>query len=211
MEYLEYGEEELSFLRGADPVLAEVIDKVGMLKMPVDPDLYTALVRNVIGQQITIAIYERTWAEFQRLFGEVPDPRKVMDAGVERLRAMGIPYRRAEYIIGISDGVVSGTIDERKMAAMDDDTVFKALDSIRGIGPWTAEMTMLFYLRRRNVFSFLDVALIRGLKRMYGLDEVTKKDFEVYRSRFSPYCSVASLYIWEVGEGRVSVEHRDIL
>jgi len=205
VEFFTYSDEEVDFLRNADDKLAQVIDIVGPLRMPLDPNLFTSLSRNIIGQQISIPVYERIWADFQKRFGEVPDPSIVLSAGKNALIEMGLTIRKSEYILGIAQGIVDGAIDEESIVSMSDDDAMAALDSIRGIGPWTAEMSLLFYMNRRDVFSFGDLCLIRGLKRMYNLDEVPRSVFEEYRRKFSPYGSVAMLYIWEVGEGRVSL------
>lgn len=203
MRFFEYGEREVSYLKRKDKRLAAVIDSVGHLDMPMDGDLYSSLVRNVIGQQISIPLYERMWARFREAYGDVPDPKKVIAGGADKLRELGMTARKAEYILGLSEGAIGGTVDRSAVDEMDDEEAFRFLDSLRGIGPWTAEMAMLFCLGRKDVFSYGDLALIRGIRMLYGVKKVSKAYFERLRKRFSPYGSVASFYIWEVGEGRV--------
>ena len=204
MEYVECTEEEIAYLSSSDSAMASLIRKVGKIGFEADPDLHTSLVRCIIGQQISIPMYERIWDEFKKEYGEIPSPGRVLDGGVGKLKSLGIPTNRAEYILGISKGFLDGDLDQSAIERMYDDDAFRALVKIRGVGPWTAEMAMIFCLRRKNVFSFGDLALIRGIRRMYGLESVSKADFESYRKLFSPYCTAASLYIWEVGEGRVA-------
>lgn len=86
---------------------------------------------------------------------------------------------------------------------MSDEEAIKALSALSGIGVWTAEMILLFCMQRPNVFSFGDLAIHRGLRMIYHHRNVDKKLFEKYRRRFSPYCSVASLYIWAVAGGAI--------
>lgn len=171
-----------------------------------DPDLFTSLMRNIIGQQISIPRYEAIWALFQERFGAAPDPEMVLEADPSELKALGITSMKAGYIHGIAEGLLDGSIDEGRIAEMDDDAAMEAMTSIRGVGPWTAEMAMIFRLGRRDVFSYGDLALIRGIRMLYGVPEVDRRLFEDLRTRFSPCCTIASFYIWEVGEGRVPVD-----
>ena len=110
-EYTECTEEEMSHLRSADPVMASLVDGMGPLKFEMDPDLHTSLVRCIVGQQISIPMYERIWDRFREAYGEVPEPGRIIDGGLEGLRSLGIPRSRSEYILGISRGVLDGTID----------------------------------------------------------------------------------------------------
>ncbi len=161
--------------------MASLIEKVGTIGFEADPDLHTSLVRCIIGQQISIPMYEHIWETFREKYGEIPEPRKIVEGGTEKLRSLGIPSRRSEYIVGISEGFLSGAIDERSIMGMDDRDAFRALTDIKGVGPWTAEMAMIFCLRRKDVFSFGDLALIRGIRRMYGMESVSKAEFESLR------------------------------
>lgn len=85
---------------------------------------------------------------------------------------------------------------------MEDEEAISYLSSLKGIGRWTAEMILLFCLQRKNIFSYNDLAIQRGLKMIYHHKKITKDLFEKYKRRFSPYCSVASLYIWHVSGNR---------
>lgn len=198
-----YGDAETSYISSRDPLLAGIVSSVGHLREPMDPDLFTSLVRNIIGQQISIPRYEAIWSAFRRMFGDAPDPSEVIAADASELRGLGITSMKTGYIRGIAGGFLDGSIDEDRISDMDDDAAMEALTSIRGVGPWTAEMAMIFRLGRENVFSYGDLALIRGIRMLYGVPEVDRGFFDELRRRFSPCCTVASFYIWEVGEGRI--------
>ena len=86
---------------------------------------------------------------------------------------------------------------------MSDDEAIRALSELRGIGVWTAEMILLFSLQRENIFSYDDLAIQRGLRMLYRHKRIDRALFEKYRRRFSPYCSVASLYLWAVSGGAI--------
>ena len=86
---------------------------------------------------------------------------------------------------------------------MDDDEVCRHLSQLSGIGTWSAEMIMLFSMQRPNILSFGDLAIQRGLRMIYHHRKIDRKLFEKYRKRFSPYCSIASLYLWAVAGGAI--------
>ena len=91
---------------------------------------------------------------------------------------------------------------------MTDEEAIAALSSLKGIGVWTAEMILLFCLQRPDIFSFGDLAILRGIRMVYHHKDIPRERFERYRKRFSPYCSVASLYFWAVA-GNAIPEMKD--
>ena len=96
-----------------------------------------------------------------------------------------------------------GECNLEKIKEMTDEEVIAALSSLKGVGTWTAEMILIFCLQRQNVFSYGDLAILRGVRMVYHHRKIDRKLFEKYRRRFSPYCSVASLYFWAVAGGAI--------
>ncbi len=119
------------------------------------------------------------------------------------LQSLGMTFRKAEYITDFAEKVHSGAFDLEEISEMSDEDAIKALASLKGIGVWTAEMILLFCLQRPDIFSYDDLAIQRGLRMVYHHRKIDRKLFEKYRRRFSPYCSVASLYLWAVAGGAV--------
>ena len=107
------------------------------------------------------------------------------------------------YIKDFSRKVHSGEFDVEKLAEMTDEEVIKELSSLKGIGVWTAEMLLLFCMQRPDVVSFGDLAIIRGMRMLYRHREIDRKKFDRYRKRYSPYGSVASLYLWAISAGAI--------
>ena len=112
-------------------------------------------------------------------------------------------FRKAEYITDFAEKIRSGAFNLESVKYMSDADAIRALSSLKGIGVWTAEMILLFCLQRPNVFSYDDLAIQRGLRMVYHHRKIDRKLFEKYHRRFSPYCSVASLYLWEVSGGAI--------
>lgn len=118
-------------------------------------------------------------------------------------QSLGMTFRKAEYITDFAEKIRSGAFNLESVKYMSDADAIRALSSLKGIGVWTAEMILLFCLQRPNVFSYDDLAIQRGLRMVYHHRKIDRKLFEKYHRRFSPYCSVASLYLWEVSGGAI--------
>ena len=200
--YFQYSEKEISYLKSKDKKLAEVIERIGHIDRSVDPDLFSSVVRHIIGQQISTKAQKTIWERLMQSFGDV-SPKMIADASVERLQALGMSFRKAEYIKDFSEKIVTNEFDLNALEHMSDAEAITALTSLKGIGVWTAEMILLFCLQRPDILSFGDLAIVRGMRMVYHHRKIDRKLFEKYRRRLSPYGSVASLYFWEVAGGAI--------
>ena len=205
--YFAYGEAELDYLRKKDKRLAAVIDRVGHIDRAVDPDLFYSVIHHIIGQQISTKAQATIWQRMQDALGEV-NAETVLAAGVPRLQSLGMTFRKAEYITDFAGKIHTGAFDLDTVEHMSDEDAIRELSALKGIGVWTAEMILLFCMQRPDIFSYDDLAIQRGLRMVYHHRSIDRKLFEKYRRRFSPYGSVASLYLWAVAGGAVP-EMRD--
>ncbi len=199
-EVFPYGARETDYLKRKDKKMAAVIDRVGHIERTLDESLFPAVVRHIVGQQISTKAQQTIWQRVRDDLGEV-DAARVLAAGIPRLQGLGMSFRKAEYITDFAQRVADGRFRLDEVAAMADDEAIAALASLRGIGVWTAEMILLFSLKRTDVLSFGDLAIQRGMRMLYRHREITRPRFERYRKRYSPYGSVASLYLWAVSGG----------
>ena len=200
--YFIYGDEEIEYLKSKDKILGEVIEKIGHIERVTDTDLFSSVVHHIIGQQISTKAQETIWQRLKDELGEV-NAENIYKTDVSRLQSLGMSFRKAEYIKDFADKVHSGSFNLQDISEMSDEEAIKALASLKGIGVWTAEMILLFCLQRPDIFSFDDLAIQRGLRMVYHHRKIDRKLFEKYRRRFSPYCSVASLYLWAVSGGAI--------
>ncbi|MDO5402007.1 MAG: DNA-3-methyladenine glycosylase 2 family protein [Eubacteriales bacterium] len=200
--YFEYGEKEIEYLKSRDKKLAEVIDKIGHIDRTVDDDLFSAVVHHIIGQQISTKAQQSIWKKVNDELDEV-NADTLLSLGRDRLQQFGISFRKTDYILDFAGKVKRDEFDLESIYTMSDEEVIRQLSSLKGIGVWTAEMLLLFCLQRPNVFSFGDLAILRGIRMVYHHREVNREKFEKYRRRFSPYCSAASLYLWAVAGGAI--------
>ena len=198
--YFEYGEMELAYLRKRDKRLCAVIDRIGHVDRAVDPDLFSSVVHHIIGQQISTKAQATIWQRMQDALGAV-NAEAVLAAGVPALQALGMTFRKAEYITDFAEKVQTGAFDLDAVWHMRDAEAIEALRGLKGIGVWTAEMILLFCMQRPDIFSYDDLAIRRGLRMVYRHREIDRARFEKYRRRFRPYGSVASLYLWAVSGG----------
>ena len=194
---LKYGEAELDYLRNACPKLGAVIDKMGFLERKIVPDLFVALVSSVVAQQISGKAAETIWRRFESLIGEV-SPENILRADPLEMQKCGMSHKKVGYIVGIATAAADGTVDFKALSKMQDSEVIEKLSSLKGVGVWTAEMLLIFSLERPDVLSWGDFAIKKGLMKLHGLESISKAEFEEFRKLYSPYNSVASLYLWEV-------------
>ena len=199
-QYFAYGTTETDYLCCKDKRIARVIERVGPVRREVRPDLFDALMHAIVGQQIATKAQQTVWNRLVQALGEVT-PASVDRMEADALQRLGLSFRKVGYMKGAARKNLLGELDIEALRHMDDTRVSAALCQLEGVGVWTAEMLMLFSLQRPDVFSFGDLAIHRGLRMVYRHKVVNRERFEMYRRRFSPYGSVASLYLWAVAGG----------
>ncbi len=195
MMFFEYGQKEIDYLKHRDKKLGAAIDMIGLIKREITPDPFTALVSSVVSQQISNKAAATVWNRLQTLLGNIT-PESIVQTERSAIQGCGMSERKAGYIKGIADAATSGIVDFNGLHTLTDEEIIKRVSSLRGVGVWTAEMLLIFSLCRPDVVSYKDLAICRGMMNLYGLDEFPKETFERYRKRYSPYGSVASLYLW---------------
>ena len=184
-----------------DKKLGAAINRIGLIERQVIPDLFAALVHSIVSQQISGPAAATVWRRILDYFGTLT-PEKIGQASCEEIQQLGISMRKARYIKGVAQAALEGRLDLQELNNLPDEDVIKRLVSLPGVGVWTAEMMLIFSLQRPDVVSWGDYGIRKGMMKLYGLDELTREQFDKYRKRYSPYGSVASLYLWEIAAGR---------
>lgn len=199
MKYFQYGSAEIQYLKSKDPALGIAIDRIGFIKREVIPDLFAALVNSIIGQQISPKAADTVWKRLQDKLGYVT-PESVGQASADEIKCCGLSARKAGYIKAIADMITRDQLNLTEISALPDEIFIKRMSSLPGIGVWTAEMLLIFSLQRPDVVSFGDLAIRRGMMKVYGLNFLTKEEFHNIRERYSPCGTVASLYLWAAAQ-----------
>ncbi len=200
--YFEYGEKEINYLKKKDKRLGEAIDKIGMLKRPIDTDIFTAIIRAILGQQVSRQARETVFARMETALSGI-SAKSINNLTIEDIQAFGTTFKKAEYMKDFAEKVCRGELNLDKLHELCDAEVIKELSALKGIGVWTAEMLLASTLHRDDVFSYGDIAIHRGLRMLYRHKEVTKEMFERYRKRYSPYGTTASVYLWAIAAGAI--------
>lgn len=195
MKYFVYGRKEIDYLKGKDKKLGAAIDDIGPIKRPITPDPFTALVGSIVNQQISNKAAATVHRRLVELVGEI-SPRNIADKSKDEIQSCGMSHRKAGYLKGIAEAALTGQVDFDLLRTMEDEEVIKTLTSLRGVGVWTAEMLLINSFCRPDIVSYRDLAIRRGMMRLYNLEELPRDTFDYYRKRYSPYGSVASLYLW---------------
>jgi len=195
MQFFEYGEKEIEYLKKKDKKLGAAIEQIGMIQREVTPDTFQALISSIVGQQISSKAADTVWKRLVELVGSIT-PESISGADISDIQACGMSQRKAGYIKGAAEAAVNGIIDFGTLHTLSDQEIITKLSALHGVGEWTAEMLLIFSLNRPDVVSYKDLAIRRGMMNLYRLKELPKEKFERYKKRYSPYGSVASLYLW---------------
>jgi len=200
--YFQYGEKEAEYLKSKDKKLGEAIKKIGHIYRPIEPDLFSSVVNSIIGQQISTAAHKTIWKRMTDSLIDV-NADTVCGCQVNELQSFGMTFRKAEYIKSFAEKVQSGEFDIDALHNEPDEEVIRKLSELKGIGVWTAEMIMTFCMQRPDIVSYGDLAILRGMRMLYHHREIDKKLFLKYKNRYSPYGTVASLYLWAIAGGAI--------
>lgn len=193
----EYGKEEMDYLTHADPVLGAAISRLGRLERIVMPDIFTALVYAIIGQLISAKAAQTIWGRMQMKLGEIT-PGNLSKYRADEIHSCGITMKKANSILQIAQATEQGEFIPDELHSMTDEDIIRKLISLPGVGRWTAEMLLIHALERPDVVSWGDIAIRRGMVKLYKLDALDKKLFDRYRHNYSPAGSVASIYLWKI-------------
>lgn len=186
-------------LRNADERWSPILDRVGPCDLKPRKDRFGTLVRAIIGQQISTAAARTIDARLRTLSGEPHDPIRLIAAGEDGLRSCGLSGVKARYVLNLSEAVRDGRLPLARIGTLSDDEIKARLTAVKGIGPWTAEMFLIFSLNRPDVLSPGDLGIRVGLRDFYGLEEhPTPAECARLTETWRPYRSVAMWYLWRV-------------
>ena len=193
----------LKHLKQKDEKMGRIIAKFEKPEFKKDNNYFEALVRAIVYQQLSgkaaATIYER----FKDLFtnNKFPSPSIVMEKSHEELRSVGLSNQKASYIHNIANAFYTGTVP-KNINAIDDNEVIECLTTIKGVGPWTAEMFLMFTLNRPDVFPVTDLGIQKGFQLFFQLDKLPRPDQMIKNAEpWRPYRTLASWYLWRLVEG----------
>lgn len=177
-----------------DELLGPVVEKYGPEGITSRDDLFQTLVRSIVGQQISVTAADAIWGRLCTHLGAVT-PEHVLAKDQESIASCGLTRPKASYIFGLAQDAVR--LMDQPWQTMTDQEIQKHLVSFRGIGPWTAEMLLMFHFLRRDIFSLGDIGLIRGTQRLVPEAE-TKEQVGAIAERWKPFRTAAAWYLWRI-------------
>jgi DNA-3-methyladenine glycosylase II len=193
-----------SYLRGADPVLARLIDdrpdfdpRAWMTQLP-PMDLYGALLFQVTGQQLSVPATRHTLGRIEDLFGgHLPSPAELLAVDPGKLREAGLSWRKINTLRDLAERLLDGRLNQDALSSLPDDELIAELTTISGIGPWTVQGAMLIALGREDVVLPGDLALRKAVQGTYHLDHIpSQQEVLDIADKWRPYRSLATSYLF---------------
>ena len=195
-------------LAATDPAMAALIERVGEIDIATrlrrrseerPADAYGALLRAIVGQQLSTKAARTIYGRVRELFGgSTPSPEQLLEASEDDLRGCGLSGRKVEYVRDLATHVLGGELELERLGDLSDEQVIEEIVAVRGLGQWTAEMFLIFHLERPDVLSGGDLGIRKAIQLEYGLEEMPspQRVLEIGEA-WRPHRSLASLYLWE--------------
>jgi DNA-3-methyladenine glycosylase II len=191
-------------LRAADDTLKAIIDERGPLDLEArtrgrPADAYGALLRSIVGQQLSTKAARSIYGRLLELFGgSTPSPQELLDADPEAVRSVGLSNAKVRYVRSLAEHVLSGELELDRLPELGDEEVEREVTAVKGLGQWTAHMFLIFHLGRPDVLPVGDLGVRRAVERAYGLEAMpSAEELDRLGERWAPYRSLAALYLWE--------------
>src|SRR6476646_7435655 len=184
-------------LKKCDPVLREIIERVGPFRMEYGVPQFSSLAEAIVYQQLNAKAAETIFKRFAALAGDPVTPEGILKLSDEQLRGVGLSKQKSAYLRDLAQKTAEGILDFSKLPELPDEEVIEHLTQVKGIGLWTAHMFLIFSLRRLNVLPTGDYGVQMALKRHYRKRKLPRpKDMEKIARAWEPYRSVACWYMW---------------
>jgi len=181
-----------------DPILGEIIDKVGDYSLKKRTQHFAVLVESIISQQLATNAAEAIFRRFRKLYPRFPTTTQILSTRKSKLRKAGLSGMKIDYLKDLARNIEEGRLDMKSLPKMSDDEVIEHLTQVKGIGRWTAEMFLIFSLGRQDVLPVHDLGLRKGVQMAFSLTELPKpKEVEKLGERWRPYRSIATWYLWK--------------
>ena len=187
-------------LSSKDRVMAALIKKY---KSPTEKilttrkDIFFSLCKSIIGQQISVAAANSVFLKFKKRCNNKINAKVVSDLSFVQLKSCGLSKQKVKGIQSLAKQILDKTFNPRLIPNMSDEEAILYLSQLRQIGRWSAEMILLFTYNRSNIWPIQDIGLLRAISKNYNKNYLPPEKFvSLLKKRFSPYCSVATWYLW---------------
>ena len=192
-----YWNKAKKYLSKKDRVMKILIEKYKQKTLTTRKDIFFSLCKSIIGQQISVAAANSVFKKFQQACNGKINPKIVKKITIQKLKKCGLSRQKAKGIKELSIKFSNKSFNPNLIKKMTDEEAIVYLSTLRQIGRWSAEMILLFTFNRENIWPIQDIGLLRAISNNYKKKYLPPKNFVSFlRKRFSPYCSVATWYLW---------------
>ena len=193
MNMLAEWDKAVTDLSKSDDIIAKIITDYPKERMEMKNDTLHTLVRSVVGQQISVRAADAIWNRLDEACNNSITENNLLKLSIEDMRKTGLSNTKSNYIMNI----VNANLSELDWEDMNDEEVSNELCKIKGIGPWTADMFLIFRLGRTNILPLGDIGLINAINLHYNNKEkLSKEELMKFKEKWSPWCSIATWYMW---------------
>ena len=196
---------DLNALCRQAPEFRQIARQAGLESFECSGNLFYALVQSIVSQQLAVKAADAIFRRLETLLGEIT-AENLLSADIDSLRACGLSGRKIEYLRGIAEAQISGTVDFESLPEKSDAEIIGELVKLKGVGVWTVEMLLIFALGRPDILSYKDLGIRKGIMMLNGLESLSETEFETYRRHYSPYGTLASLLLWRIKDGGLTVK-----
>ncbi|PIR85270.1 DNA-3-methyladenine glycosylase 2 family protein, partial [Candidatus Kaiserbacteria bacterium CG10_big_fil_rev_8_21_14_0_10_45_20] len=191
-------DEALAHLK-EDKKLAKVIAKHPLPDLKRGRNAYSALIRSIVYQQLSGKAAGTILERFLALYGTVPTPEMVLKIPIAKMRSVGLSGQKTDYLRDLSRKFLDGTIEPKKFSKMSDEEIRAHLIAVKGIGVWTADMFLIFFLNRPDVLPTGDLGIQKGFQELFKLKALpSASKMEKLAEAWKPYRTIASWYLWRL-------------
>lgn len=187
----------INHFRKNDPVMFSMAKRIGIVPVTRRADYFNDLCYAIIGQQLSSSVAKTIYGRFEKLFPNGITPERAARMKESSLRGIGTSWAKASYIIDLGQRVSRSELDLKKIAKLENQQAIAELTKVKGIGPWTAEMFLMFTMGREDVFSHGDLGLQKAIMKHYRIKKLDKKKVEKISAKWSPYRTYACRVLWK--------------
>ena len=183
-------------LKKKDKILKEIINKYKSEKLHSNKNAFLTLAKSITGQQISVKAANSIWLQLEKKIKKI-DPANILKTKINEIKKCGFSKQKANYIFNLANFFKKNKNIENKWEKVEDEEVIDDLIKIKGIGRWTAEMFLIFYLLRPNIFPSADIGLLRSISINYDLKYPLKEsEIKKFKKKWVPWSTVATWYLW---------------
>ena len=190
----------IELLSKQDLILGRLIKSIGNYSIQIHDNLFESLLKSIVYQQLAGSAANAIYSRFLQYYGDtLPTPEQIISTSNTVLRfTIGLSFKKIEYIKNLATKIASGELNIHHLPDLQDEEVITELVKVKGIGRWTAEMFLIFCLRREDVIPLDDLGVKKAIQKLYNLSELPTHEYMLeVSSRWKPYRSIATWYLWK--------------